>query len=380
MRRVPPLHDRRDLVESLLAAEGSTHRVRRRRIARRVARATLAGRGHDVALLHSDEPAAARTDAWRRATAGGIVVVGGRVAALAPVPDLAAAIVVDDADESLQEERVPTWHARDVLLERAHRAGARWTVVSAAPTAEAEAVVDFAPDAPPSDVEISGWPRVVVVDRREQPPGARLLTEPLADALRTANGLAVCLLNRRGRFRLLACDACHELLRWDRNAERPLICPSCGEARLRVVRAGVSRVREELAALVPAKTVSDVDTDSDDAPVAADIVVGTEAVLHRPDIRRRRPTLVAFLDLDQELLAPRYRAVGASALAVGPRRAAARRAPPHRDAHVVADPRPRTRGRACGRRGTAGDRHRRRDRAPARVGLPAVRRARRAQR
>ena len=115
---------------------------------------------------------------------GGIVVVGGRVAALAPVPDLAAAIVVDDADEALQEERVPTWHARDVLLERAHRAGARWTVVSAAPTVEAEAVVDFAPDAPPADVEISGWPRVVVVDRREQPPGARLLTEPLADALR----------------------------------------------------------------------------------------------------------------------------------------------------------------------------------------------------
>jgi len=203
---------------------------------------------------------------------------------------------------------VPTWHARDVLLERARNAGARWTVVSAAPTAEAEAVVDFAPDAPPPDVEISGWPRVVVVDRREQPPGARLLTEPLADALRTASGLAVCVLNRRGRFRLLACDACHELLRWDRNAERPLICPSCGEARLRVVRAGVSRVREELAALVPAKTVSDVDTDSDDAPVGADIVVGTEAVLHRPDIRRRRPTLVAYLDLDQELLAPRYRA------------------------------------------------------------------------
>jgi primosomal protein N' (replication factor Y) len=308
VQRVPPLSDRRDLVEGLLAPRGSTivcvaDGSRAASLAR-----TLTGRGHEIALLHSDEPAAARTDAWRRATAGGIVVVGGRVAALAPVPDLAAAITVDDADEALQEERVPTWHARDVLFERARRAGARWTVVSAAPTVEAEAVVDFAPDAPPPDVEISGWPRVVVVDRREQPPGARLLTEPLADALRTERGLAVCLLNRRGRFRLLACDACHELLRWDRNAERPLICPSCGEARLRVVRAGVGRVREELAALVPAKTVSDVDTDSDDAPVAADIVVGTEAVLHRPDIRRRRPTLVAYLDLDQELLAPRYRA------------------------------------------------------------------------
>jgi len=31
-------------------------------------------------------------------------------------------------------------------------------------------------------------------------------------------------------------------------------------------------------------------------------------VLHRAAVRRRRPALVAYLDLDQELLAPRYRA------------------------------------------------------------------------
>jgi primosomal protein N' (replication factor Y) len=40
----------------------------------------------------------------------------------------------------------------------------------------------------------------------------------------------------------------------------------------------------------------------------ADILIGTEAVLHRAAVRRRRPALVAYLDLDQELLAPRYRA------------------------------------------------------------------------
>src|SRR5262249_28545514 len=49
--------------------------------------------------------------------------------------------------------------------------------------------------------------------------------------------------------------------------------------------------------------------DADRAEVGdGDIVIGTEAVLHRPELRRRRPTLVAFLDLDQELLAPRFRA------------------------------------------------------------------------
>ncbi len=279
-------------------------------------------------MLHSDESDAARTDAWRRAAAGECVVVGGRVAALAPVPDLAAAVVVDDADEALQEERVPTWHARDVLAERARRAGAAFTVVSPVPTIEAEALVGLASSAPAPDVEAAGWPRVVVIDRREQPPGAKLFSAPLADALRGTDGLAVCVLNRRGRFRMLACDACHELLRWDRNADRPVVCPACGEARLRVVRAGVKRVGEELAALLPGKHVVDLDADTGAVAPHVDVVVGTEAALHRRDLRRRRPTLIAYLDFDQELLAPRYRAAtqalwlvvrGAQLLAARPR-------------------------------------------------------------
>ncbi len=305
--RRPPLFDRRELVASMCASDGSTlvavaDGSRARSLSQYLRRA-----GRAVAFVHSDEPDAARTEAWRRAARGGCVVVGGRTAALAPVPDLEAAIVVDDADESLQEERSPTWHARDVLFERASREGAGWSVVSPAPTVEALELAPGPVDALTPDVEARGWPRMLVVDRREEPPGAGLLTESLADALREARGPAVCVLNRRGRFRVLACDACHSLLRWDRAAERPMICDECGATRLRVLRAGVTRVREELAALFPRLRVVDVDAATEEVG-AADIVIGTEAALHRPELRRRRPTLVAFLDLDQELLAPRYRA------------------------------------------------------------------------
>ena len=305
--RRPPLADRRELVASMCAADGSTlvavaDGSRARSLAQYLQRMD-----HNVAFLHSDVSDAQRTEAWRRAARGRCVVVGGRTAALAPVPDLAAAIVVDDADEALQEERSPTWHARDVLYERARRAGAAWSVVSPAPTIEAMSVPGVTLDTVSPDVEARGWPRPLVVDRREEPPGAGLLTESLAAALREANGPAVCVLNRRGRFRVLACDACHALMRWDRSAERPMVCDTCGATRLRVLRAGVARVREELEALFPRLVVLDVDAATTEVG-DADIVIGTESVLHRPEIRRRRPTLVAFMDLDQELLAPRFRA------------------------------------------------------------------------
>jgi primosomal protein N' (replication factor Y) len=86
-----------------------------------------------------------------------------------------------------------------------------------------------------------------------------------------------------------------------------MVCPECGATKLNVLRAGVSRLREEMQALLPGATVADVDAATASLP-ETDIVIGTEAALHRGSIRRRRPALVAYLDLDQELLAPRYRA------------------------------------------------------------------------
>ncbi len=307
--RQPPLLDRRAQVAALCADSGSTIVCVADAGRSRALASYLSREGREVALLHSFESDAKRTEGWRRASRGGCIVVGGRIAALAPVPDLRAAIVVDDADEALQEERSPTWHARDVLRERAARASAPFAVCSPAPTVEAiiGAGGKAQVEGPPPDVEIAGWPRVLVADRREEPPGSGLMSEALANALHSASGPAVCVLNRRGRFRLLVCATCQHLLRWDRDDERPLVCPECGATKLRVLRAGVARVREELEALVPGATVVEVDAATADVP-DADIVVGTEAVLHRVEIRRRRPGLVAYLDLDQELLAPRYRA------------------------------------------------------------------------
>ena len=178
-----------------------------------------------------------------------------------------------------------------------------------------------------------GWPRVEVVDLRDEEPGhgaaharARRRAAPGAS---TRGERAVCVLNRRGRARLLACrdvsassraaSGAAPTVRERRRAgsrarvcgtPRPLVCLHCHGTRFRAVRPGRrARARRPRRAAAAQPTVDEVDAATDGVPDARRCVVGTEAVLHRVAPGATRPVrLVAFLDLDQELLAPRDRA------------------------------------------------------------------------
>lgn len=261
-------------------------------------------------------PVAVHPDGWARGAAG-TTVVGTRGAAWAPVGGLAAVLVLDEHDEAHQQEQAPTWHARDVGIERARRADVPCVLTSPCPSLEALGWGRlFEPD---RGRERGGWPVVEVVDRRVEEPGrASLISDPLVRALRT-EGRVVCVLNRTGRARLLACRSCGELARCavcDASVEqpgddlrcrrcdavRPPVCLHCGAGSFKNLRAGVARVREELEALVR-EPVGELTAASDDLPTSR-VVVGTEAVLQRLD----EADVCAFLDLDQELLAPRFRA------------------------------------------------------------------------
>jgi len=251
--------------------------------------------------------------------AAGATVVGTRGAAWAPVANLAAVVVLDEHDEAHQQEQAPTWHARDVAIERARRAGVPCVLTSPCPTLEALDWGDLL--AADRNRDRAGWPPVEVVDRRgEDPRRAGLFSEPLVRLLRSERRV-LCVLNRTGRSQLLACTGCGELarcaecsaavqqpevsLRCSRcGTTRPGVCLACGATRFKNARAGVSRVREELEALV-GEPVTELTAASDPTAPLSRVVVGTEAVLQRID----RADAVAFLDLDQELLAPRYRAV-----------------------------------------------------------------------
>jgi len=258
---------------------------------------------------------------WAAAAGGVDVVVGPRSAAWAPCAGLAAAVLLDEHDEALQEEASPTWHARDVLVERCRRAGVPLLAVSPCPTLTAVEVIGPAVR-PPVDRERAGWPIVDVIDRSDEEPWKRsLVTSELVRHLRDPDRTVVCVSNTTGRSALLACRACRELARCTRcdaavamrtddelacrrcGLSRPAVCARCGAGRFANLRPGVARLVEELAA-ASGRPTELVTGGSAERPPPADVYVGTEAVLHRVE----RADTVAFLDFDRELLAPRYRA------------------------------------------------------------------------
>ncbi|MCU1462781.1 MAG: priA, partial [Acidimicrobiales bacterium] len=314
--RLPPAADRLTVVREAMALGDALVLAPSVAAAARLARRL----GPDVALVPRD---------WARAAAGGVTVVGARAAAWAPVPDLAAVVVIDEHDEAYQEERAPTWHGRDVVVERARRAGVPCILLSPCPSLDALALAgDDGLVVPSRADERAGWPVVDVVDRREEPPGLGLYSTRLVDAVRDG-GRVVCVLNRTGRARLLACAACGELARCEVcesavetaddqlecrrcGATRPVVCAACGATRLKTLRTGVSKARDELERLAGRPVVEVTATTDPGADLTgAPVLVGTEAVLHRAG----RADVVAFLELDQELLAPRYRA-GEQAMAL----------------------------------------------------------------
>ena len=356
VRRITPLTDPLPLLIEI-ARSGPCLVIHPTPAAARAIANRLRATGLRVALM---------PDGWAQAAAGVDVVVGGRSAVWAPCPHLHSVVVLDEHDESLQEERTPTWHARDVAIERAARAGAACVLVSPIPTATALRWAGDRVVEPSVSDAVAGWPFIDIVDRTDEEPWKRsLVSSALIRHLRDAGQRVVCVINTAGRARLLACRSCRALQRCARCDAavsqsddgrllcrrcvtiRPLVCQQCGSSAMAVVKPGVTRLREELEAAAGRPVVS-VTGDTAELPIG-DLYVGTEAVLHRV----RGVDVVAFLDFDAELFAPRYRAAEqAMALLVragrlvGPRRGGGRVlvqtfAPQHEvlQAALFADPR-----------------------------------------
>ncbi len=201
-------------------------------------------------------PSALVPQQWAQAAAGAPVVLGARGAAWAPCPGLRSVVVLDGHEEALQQEQAPTWNAWIVGAERARRAGVPCVVVSSCPSVEILAWRGARVLTPSRERERVGWPALEVVDRRRDDPRTGLYSPRLVGLLRSG-GRVLCILNRKGRVRLLACATCQELVRCERcgatvsladgtlscarcGTARPAVCLLCGSMRLKSLRVGVS--------------------------------------------------------------------------------------------------------------------------------------------
>jgi primosomal protein N' (replication factor Y) len=244
--------------------------------------AAVLGPGRHVALA-ADLGPAERYRRWLAVRRGAVrVVAGTRAAAFAPVADLGLVAVWDDGDDLHAEPRAPYTHARDVLVLRAHRAGAAALLAAHARTAEAQQLLDtgWAHEiAAPRPAVRAAAPWVVAAgDDTEQArdAGARSARLPTL-AWRTAReslaaGAPVLVqVPRRGYVPALACARCRAparcpacsgplgaggggsvpACRWCGRPAADWACPTCAGTRVRAAVVGAGRTAEELGRAFP---------------------------------------------------------------------------------------------------------------------------------
>jgi primosomal protein N' (replication factor Y) len=264
-------------------------------------------------------------------------------------------IVVDEEHEAAykQDERPPTYHARDTALALGRLTGATVVLGSATPSVESRwhagegdyRLIELPARAPSgADGAASELPGVRIVDLRAELRAGntsilgRELRQALSETL-AAGQQAILFLNRRGMASMVLCRECGYVARC-RRCEVPLTyhasetallchycgqrqaaprtCPHCWSASIRYFGLGTERVEAAVKRMYPRARVVrwDRDTartrkDHEDLLAAfagrrADVLVGTQMIAKGLDLPG--VTLVGVISADIALYLPDFRA------------------------------------------------------------------------
>ncbi len=308
-----------------------------------------------LAILHSEMPDAERAAHWLAAAEGRArIVLGTRLAVLAPLPGLIAIVVDEEHDASFKQQEGARYSARDLAIALAARRGLPIVLGSATPSLEswhAACRGRYRMATLKQRASGAALPTVTRIPLR----GATLrqgLTPVAIEAIEQAiarGEQALVFLNRRGYAPVLSCAACGWLSRCDQcDAYRvlhrvgaaaaqpgparyrlvchhcgseqrvPRACPDCGNVDLAGLGQGTQRLEEGLQALFPAARIGRLDRDVARRRGAAeklldaahagevDLLVGTQMLAKGHDFRRL--TVVVVVDADAGLFAADFRA------------------------------------------------------------------------
>ena len=304
--------------------------------------------GDAIAVLHSALGDRQRHDHWHALRSGRVhLAIGARSAVFAPVQNLGVVIVDEEHDGSFKQEEGFRYHARDLAILRARRAGAACVLGSATPSLETRSGADrgrLHRLVLPTRATGQILPPVEVVDlarHREGPTKHPLLSAPLFRAIEgalTRGEQSILFLNRRGFAPSVRCERCGQIsecpacsvpLTEHRRAGRlrchycdfaaPMgrPCASCGAPDAVSLGLGTEQLEEALALAFPQATVARLDRDTATGPGverildrfrsgAVDVLVGTQMVTKGHDLPR--VTVVGVILADQSLGFPDFRA------------------------------------------------------------------------
>ena len=312
--------------------------------------------GNMVAVMHSRMSQGERYDQWDFVASGQArVVVGARSALFVPIKNLGLIVIDEEHESTYKQDSAPRYHARDVALYMAKRAGATLVLGSATPAIDS--LYACAKDNTwhhahlPERANGRPLPVIEVIDMaHEFQSGSRsMFSYKLKEALRAElgqNHKAVLMLNQRGFAKFLLCRDCgfvpecpscstsltyHErggmliCHHCDYKTRAPAICPRCSSPYLKKFGAGTQRVEAELRTLLDSmpeveKDVPIIRMDADTTSAkgahqrlleefgAADaaVLLGTQMIAKGLDFKD--VTLVGVINADTQLYLPDYRA------------------------------------------------------------------------
>ena len=315
-----------------------------------------------MAVLHSGVSEKKRGVAWYEAMTGKAqIILGTRLAALTPIPNLRAIVVDEEHDPSYKQQDGTRYSARDLAIWRAHDQKIPILLSSATPSLETWLAAQSGRyEYIRLDQRAKGasLPSVHLINTRDPqnqfspgdvgaPKEKSLITKTLANAItRSLNEKKQCLIliNRRGYAPVLSCSACSWLSRCSQCSTYtvmhkagalgkrsmlschhcglvksiPQFCPDCGNADLKTLGHGTQKLEDAIEEMWPQARVLRVDTDASRKSKGVealfqeihdgnvDIVVGTQMIAKGHDYQNIG--LVAVLDADSRLYSADFRA------------------------------------------------------------------------
>jgi primosomal protein N' (replication factor Y) len=315
-----------------------------------------------MAVLHSGVSEKKRGIAWYEAMTGKAqIILGTRLAALTPMPNLRAIVVDEEHDPSYKQQDGIRYSARDLAIWRAHDQKIPILLSSATPSLETWlAAKSSRYEYIRLDQRAQGasLPSVHLINARDPqnqfspgdvgaPKQKSLITKTLANAITKSlaeKKQSLILINRRGYAPVLSCSACNWLSKCTQCSTYtvmhkagalgtrsvlschhcglakpiPQFCPDCGNADLKTLGHGTQKLEDAIEEMWPKARVLRVDTDSSRKSKGAealfqeihdgnvDIVVGTQMIAKGHDYQNIG--LVAVLDADSRLYSADFRA------------------------------------------------------------------------